>query len=111
MPKEDFIRYQSLYNRFILFDWRQKSPDFVKNMISDKNWPDTVRNLCLEHACSSQGNLDGGLVLTIESDQFHVKVFNSDGSDGQVCLNGARCVAHYLYKTNNFKEKLTIFMG
>jgi len=75
-------------------------------MISDKNWLVTVRNLCL-----AQGNLDGVLVLTNDNDQFHVKVFNSDGSDGQVCLNGARCVAHHLYQEGYEGKELKIFMG
>ncbi|MCK4517716.1 hypothetical protein KAT92_03000 [Candidatus Babeliales bacterium] len=105
MTKESFIRYQSLHNRFILFDWRQKSNIFIEKILSDKNWPVTVRNLC-----AMNGNLDGVLVLTNYNGQFHVKVFNSNGSDGQVCLNGARCVAHYLYNEGH-EGKLALFMG
>jgi diaminopimelate epimerase len=39
-----------------------------------------------------------GLVLCIKRpDGYHIRIYNSDGSEAQVCGNALRCVAHYLY--------------
>jgi len=101
----NMLFYHSLHNRFILFDWRHKTHDFIKNKLLETPWPETVKNLCVSH-----GNCDGVLVLTNKNDKCSVTIFNADGSDGQVCLNGARCVAHHLYQ-EGYKGELTLFMG
>jgi len=38
-------------------------------------------------------------------------MFNTDGSDGQLCLNGARCAANYLYKYHNYPNQFELTMG
>ena len=40
-----------------------------------------------------------GLILIVPSDKadFCMRMFNADGSDGEMCGNGIRCVAKYVY--------------
>jgi diaminopimelate epimerase len=57
-------------------------------------------------------NTDGLLVVTLgENYKVKVDIFNSDGSDGGLCLNGARCAARFLYEKKNFPKEFVISMG
>ena len=40
-----------------------------------------------------------GLILIVPSDKadFCMRMFNADGSEGEMCGNGIRCVAKYVY--------------
>ncbi len=37
------------------------------------------------------------LILPSESADFRMRIFNTDGSEGEMCGNGIRCVAKYVY--------------
>jgi diaminopimelate epimerase len=72
----NFIKYQSLGNDFIIIS----GPSFSGEQAA---------RLCDRHYGIGA---DGILFLNGHS----VEVINSDGSKGGLCLNGLRCVAHYL---------------
>lgn len=52
-----------------------------------------------------------GLILICNSDRadFKMKMFNSDGSEAEMCGNGIRCVGKFIYDNNlSKKEELSI---
>lgn len=60
-----------------------------------KNPPDAARYLSARHT----GVGSDGLILICPSDaaDFEMRMYNADGSRGEMCGNGIRCVAKYVY--------------
>lgn len=105
----DFYKYQSLGNDYILFNWLDKNINSVDSILHNNNWPNIVKHLCDRRFGIGS---DGVLVIRENlSKQIEAVMFNADGSLGYKCLNGLRCVAHYLVKKKNFPCDLKIFMG
>jgi diaminopimelate epimerase len=55
-----------------------------------------------------------GLILVLPSDcaDFRMRMFNSDGSEGAMCGNGARCVGKFVYdRRMTDKTELTLETG
>ena len=55
-----------------------------------------------------------GIICICPSDQadFRMRMFNADGSEGEMCGNGIRCLGKYVYdKGLTHKKKLTIETG
>lgn len=80
-----FIKCHGSGNDFPLIDARALS-------LSDSEWAGVARALA-----DREGPVggDGLLLLTAGDDahQFGMRMFNSDGSEAETCLNGLRCVA------------------
>jgi diaminopimelate epimerase len=74
----DFEKYHSLGNDFILFD-QEISPH-----------PEWVQKLCHRHY-----GIGADGVIFIKN-QKEMRIFNADGSEAEMCLNGVRCTALYL---------------
>lgn len=67
--------------------------------IPDEKLPDMIRKLCTQH--TSVG-ADGFMVVTVPEGvdaDYAMMFYNSDGSIGEMCGNGARCIARYGYET------------
>ena len=47
---------------------------------------------------------------TKETHDFFVKFFNADGSEANMCLNGIRCVASYVWRNSFAPQKKISFM-
>ena len=82
-------KYESLGNSFILVDVALNSREIK----------------------SVKTNTDGTLFLKKNKSVPEILMFNSDGSNGDFCVNGARCVAHYLYIKYNFPPEFELCMG
>jgi len=96
-----FTKVQSLGNDFILLNFL--------NIKNKKKLPQkTISYLCNRHFGIGA---DGILLLTQKNKTPHVQIFNADGTQAELCLNGARCVSYYLYKTHNFPKQFTFTMG
>jgi diaminopimelate epimerase len=91
-----FFKYQSLGNDFILFDMRA---NLSLNTMSNV-WAEIVVELCRR---SFGIGADGVLVLVEKCGLVKCLIFNADGSEAEMCLNGAKCVAQHLYRHNNIK--------
>lgn len=106
---QKFVKCHSLQNDFVLLDWLEKSPRQVEQITNHKSWVTTVKSMC--HRYLGIG-ADGVLILfKNQNQQLTAKIYNSDGSDGTRCLNGLRCLAHYLNIYYNSLSQKQIFMG
>lgn len=72
----------------------------INNMgrsIAEDRWPYIARTLCQRHMSIGA---DGMMVVTESTGDadYRMTFFNSDGSMGEMCGNGARCIARYGYE-------------
>ena len=69
--------------------------------------PQIARTLCERHLSLGA---DGLMVVEAPSQggDFRMLFFNSDGSPGEMCGNGARCICRYGYETGLAGEKQTV---
>ena len=107
---KEFIKYQSLGNDFIVFDWYKKPAIFMDRLLQTNSWATSVKHLCARHYGIGADNI---LILTSNTQQVipEISIFNADGSQAQTCLNGLRCIAHHLLQTYHFPNSFTIKMG
>ena len=86
----EFWKMNGAGNDFIVVDDRQDA-------IPDEKWPEIIRTLCERHMSIGA---DGFMVVknpTYGGD-YKMLFFNSDGSMGEMCGNGARCICRYGYE-------------
>lgn len=94
MKKNSFAKMSGAGNDFVLFD-RRTNPGLEFT-------PETVQNIC--HRRKGIG-ADGILVIDdVEGYDFLMEYFNSDGSTGTLCGNGARCAIRYAYLSGRLKD-------
>jgi len=92
-----FTKYHSLENDFIIF---------VEQKIGHRLGP------LAKKICDRKKGVGADGIISIKLDEVpEIFVTNADGSDGELCLNGARCAAHLLYTKQNFPNKFQIRMG
>ena len=85
-----FWKMNGAGNDFIVVDDRA-------NAIPDEKWPEIIRTLCERHMSIGA---DGFMVVknpTYGGD-YKMLFFNSDGSLGEMCGNGARCICRFGYE-------------
>jgi diaminopimelate epimerase len=91
-----FIKLSGAGNDFVLFDeaWLEKS---------SVEYGELARKVCNRRLGIGA---DGILIYkTHDSLPFEMLYFNSDGSTGGMCGNGARCIAAYYFSTYGKNEK------
>ena len=81
-----FTKWQGCGNDFVLVDCRKENvADFAA----------TAKTFCDRHyGIGADGVL---YVLPGENADFTMRIFNADGTEAQMCGNGIRCFAKYLY--------------
>ena len=99
-----FIKYQSLGNDFILLDFYKKTQTQINKIILDSKWKNFVINSCDRHFGIGA---DGILIIS----KKEILIFNSDGSQAEICLNGLRCATDFLYKNYKFPIQFNLIMG
>ena len=99
--KIDFVKMHGLGNDFILIDCLSKP-------LGDSSFLSYLaKRLCNRHF----GIGADGLILILPSSKADLKmrIFNSDGTEAQMCGNGIRCFAKYAYENKIIsKIKFTI---
>lgn len=107
---KNFIKYQSLGNDFVIFDWYKRPSVFMHNELHDASWKKFVSRICDRHYGVGA---DGVLIVTSSTPAGmpEMLIFNADGSQAETCLNGIRCVAHYLYTAHHFPDRFDIKVG
>jgi diaminopimelate epimerase len=86
-----------LGNDFVLIDSR-------KEKLGDLDLKKLAVDLCDRHF----GVGADGLLIVWPSQKAHyrMQVINADGSEAEMCGNGIRCFARYVYETDQLKEEL-----
>lgn len=85
----EFAKIQGNGNDFVVIDNRDKK-------LSERELSDLAQKVC-ERRQSLGG--DGLLVVEVSKTyDFKMRLFNSDGSEAEMCGNGARCIARYAQK-------------
>ncbi len=105
-----FVKYQSLGNDFVIFDWLKKPAIFIQAELIGGDFGSFVQKTCDRHYGVGA---DGVLVITTDTLRRlpTLTVYNADGSKAESCLNGLRCVADYLFKEHNFPARFEIMLG
>ncbi|PKM90954.1 MAG: diaminopimelate epimerase [Firmicutes bacterium HGW-Firmicutes-12] len=89
-----FTKYHGIGNDFIIIDGiREKLPD---------NLNETAKNLCHRN----YGIGADGLMVVLPSDKadIRMRIINSDGSEAEMCGNGIRCFARYVYEYGHVQQ-------
>ena len=86
----DFIKMQGTGNDFVLIDGRIQT---------ERDWPELARAMCDRHF----GVGADGILLVRESTiaDYRMVMYNPDGTEAEMCGNGIRCFAKYLYDTGD----------
>lgn len=95
-----FIKMHGLGNDFVVLDQRA-------GPANGEIGPDLVRLMCRRHFGIGADQLL--LILPSSKADVRMRVFNADGGEVEMCGNGVRCLAHYLYKSGSApKGSLTV---
>lgn len=98
-----FTKYHGLGNDFILIDNRHKSQPIVT--------PEQAIKLCDRNF----GIGANGVIFALPPEQqadYTMRIFNSDGSESEMCGNGIRCLAKFIAEIDNDnKTKYKIHTG
>ena len=101
--KNNFSKYQGLGNDFIIFDARGNNLDYLFTENKDN---------FIEHLCNRNFGIGAdGIILVSESKNkcfVRMSIFNSDGSEPEMCGNGIRCLIAFLNDNNEIKDKSEI---
>ncbi|MEM7726518.1 MAG: diaminopimelate epimerase [Cyanobacteria bacterium P01_A01_bin.45] len=96
----DFTKYQGLGNDFILIDNRSSTEPLVTT-------GDAIK-LCDRHF----GIGADGVIFALPGDDdtdYTMRIFNSDGSEPEMCGNGIRCLARFLVDLEGNNRKSDIY--
>ncbi|MCK4650570.1 diaminopimelate epimerase [Candidatus Babeliales bacterium] len=105
-----FFKVQSLGNDFILFDWQLKKESKYRQILQNPEWKKFVINSCNRNFSIGAN----GILILLKNQKLNIPqvlIFNSDGSQAKICLNGIRCIAHYLHSNYNFSKNFKIKIG
>jgi diaminopimelate epimerase len=110
MIERVFVKYQSLGNDIILFDWRANPRNTTLETIARQDWPFYAAAVCDRHYGI------GADIVIVLSDSLkasipEIFIFNSDGSRAEMCLNGLRCVGDYLLSDGRTEKRVWIQVG
>ena len=98
-----FTKYHGLGNDFILIDNRHQSQPIVT--------PEQAIKLCDRNF----GIGADGVIFALPGEEqadYTMKIFNSDGSEPEMCGNGIRCLAKFIAEIDNDnKTKYKIYTG
>ncbi len=83
-----FTKWQGCGNDFVLIDCRESEPaDYAKLAIK----------VCDRHYGVGADGILVVLPSALPDADFRMRIFNTDGSEAEMCGNGIRCFARYLY--------------
>lgn len=103
--KTTFTKMHGLGNDFILIDCRENELSGLNSSNSLNSWSDLSRKLC-----DRRFGIGADQVLLLynsEKADFRMRIFNADGSEVEMCGNGIRCFAKYIWD-NKLSDKETL---
>ena len=92
-----FLKYHGLGNDFVLIDGRKENLEGID-----------LKKLAIDICDRHFGVGADGLLIVFPSQKAHyrMQIFNPDGSEAEMCGNGIRCFAKYVYETDQLKEEV-----
>ena len=91
-----FTKVEGLGNDFVVVDLRPGRPAARMETVAQD--PDKVIGICDRHfGVGADGVL---AILPASAGDARMRVLNADGSEAEMCGNGIRCVAKFLYDTD-----------
>ncbi len=98
MKKIEFYKLSGSGNDFIIIDNRDR-------IVDENNLPAFISKVCRRKLSVGAD----GFILVENSDvaDFKWRFYNSDGSNAEMCGNGARCVARFAYFNNISGKKIS----
>src|SRR3972149_12304671 len=92
-----FVKMSGAGNDFVIIDNRRQC-------VPEKRLKDFAQMVCER----KRGIGADGLLLLENSREadFKMRIFNPDGSEPDMCGNGARCIAFYAKKNNVARDKM-----
>ena len=95
--KFDFVKMEGLGNDFVIIDDRNG------NISKRIHYGKLAEKLCSRHF----GIGADGIILILDSETLDIKfkIFNADGTEAEMCGNGMRCFAKYLYDNKIILKK------
>lgn len=95
----EFSKYHGLGNDFILIDNRDRASPMLT--------PEESVKLCDRNFGIGGDGVIFALKPTAQQD-FQMRIYNSDGSEPEMCGNGIRCLAQFLKDLGDERDSLTI---
>ena len=93
-----FWKMNGAGNDFVIVDNRRLG-------LPDEAWPEIARTLCERHLSIGA---DGLMVVDVsDRADYRMRYYNADGSLGEMCGNGARCICRYGYE-NGLAEEVQV---
>lgn len=89
-----FIKMEGLGNDYVYV---------VLDHLDDRDWSRLARKMADRHFGVGGDGLI--LILPSESADARMSMWNADGSEGEMCGNGIRCIAKYLYGAGRMSRK------
>ncbi len=103
LQDKKFSKYQGLGNDFIIINSMSNDQE-IRNGSSFNNF--------VEEKCNRNFGIGAdGLIINlprINATTYRMRIFNSDGSEAEMCGNGIRCLLKYLYDENIIKQLTNI---
>ncbi len=95
--KINFVKMEGLGNDFVIIDDRNG------NIFRKIHYGKLAEKLCSRHF----GIGADGIILILDSETLDIKfrIFNADGTEAEMCGNGMRCFAKYLYDNKIILKK------
>lgn len=85
----EFTKWHGTGNDFVVIDCTEKNP------VAEENRSDFAKKFCDRHfGIGADGIL---FIDNSNTADFRMRIFNADGSEAEMCGNGIRCVAKYLF--------------
>lgn len=95
-----FTKMEGSGNDFVILN---NHSGLLSEFVPHQEIPNLVKKLSDRHLGPGS---DGILVVEPSQDfPFEMKYFNKDGSEAEICLNGARCIVSYAYRLGLIQEK------
>ncbi len=98
MGKIPFMKMNGCGNDFMVVDNRQ-------GIMNQYNLPNFIRQVCARRVSVGAD----GFMMVEESSKadFKMRYFNADGSEGEMCGNGARCISRFAYLQGAAENEMT----
>ncbi|TFF86673.1 MAG: diaminopimelate epimerase [Promethearchaeota archaeon] len=95
-----FHKYQGLGNDYIIINTKENNISINEEVLSD-----LAQSLCDRHFSIGADGILYAIPSLSDDYDYEMRIFNPDGSEAEMCGNGIRMFAKYLYLNDILKKK------